>query len=74
MNRAIEWFARNSVAANLMMLIIIAGGALSIASIKLEVMPEFDLDMILIEVDYLGATPEEVEQAVSIRIGSPRAL
>ena len=68
MNRAIEWFARNSVAANLMMLIIIAGGALSIASIKLEVMPEFDLDMILIEVDYLGATPEEVEQAVSIRI------
>ena len=68
MNRAIEWFARNSVAANLMMLIILAGGALSITSIKLEVMPEFDLDMISIEVNYLGATPEEVEQAVSIRI------
>ncbi|MDA1183617.1 MAG: efflux RND transporter permease subunit [Acidobacteria bacterium] len=68
MNRAIEWFARNSVAANLMMFMIFAGGALSISSIRLEVFPEFDLDMISVEVPYLGAAPEEVEQAVSIRI------
>jgi multidrug efflux pump subunit AcrB len=68
LNRAIEWFARNTVAANLMMFIILAGGALSISSIRLEVFPEFDLDMVSIEVTYLGAAPEEVEQAVSIRI------
>ena len=68
MNRAIDWFARNSVAANLTMFLIIAGGAMSLSTIKLEVMPEIDLDMITIDVNYLGATPAEVEQAVSVRI------
>ena len=34
MNRAIEWFAKNSVAANLLMISIIAMGIMSVFSIK----------------------------------------
>ena len=68
MNRAIEWFARNGVAANLMMVLIVFGGFLTISTLKQEVMPEFSLDMITVSVEYLGAAPEEVEEAVCTRL------
>ena len=68
MNRAIEWFARNPVAANLTMFLIIVGGFIAIPTIRMEVFPEFDLDMVTVEVNYLGAAPEEVEQAICLRI------
>ena len=61
MNRAIEWFAKNSVAANLMMISIVALGLISVFSIKQEVFPEASLDMISVSVLYRGAAPEEVE-------------
>ena len=68
MNRAIDWFARNSVAANLMMIFILASGLLTVFTIKQEVFPEFSLDRIAIDVSYLGAAPEEVEEGVCVRI------
>lgn len=68
MNRAIDWFARNSVAANLMLVLIFAGGALSLFNIKKEVFPEFTADTISVSVVYLGAAPEEVEEGVCLRI------
>jgi len=67
-NRAIEWFARNPVAANLLMLIILVGGGITVFSIRQEVFPEFSTDTITVTVPYLGAAPEEVEEGVCIRI------
>jgi multidrug efflux pump subunit AcrB len=60
--------ARNSVAANILMVVLLVGGALKIKSIKQEVFPEFDLDLILIQVPYPGASPSEVEQGVSLAL------
>ncbi len=68
MNRAIAWFAHNPVAANLMMLLILIGGALIALSVRQEVFPEFSTDTITVSVPYLGAAPEEVEEGVCIRI------
>ncbi len=68
MNRTLAWFASNSVVANLMMVLIIAAGLLTIPTIKKEIFPEFSIDIINISVRYLGAAPEEVEEGVSIRI------
>ena len=68
MRGMIDWFAHNGVAANLLMLMIIAGGILATFSVREEVFPEIELDMINIEVPYLGAAPEEVEEAVNVRI------
>ncbi len=68
MTRVIDWFARNSVAANLLMLFIVVAGAISAVTVKQEVFPEFSLDLITIEVPYLGAAPDEVEEAVNVRI------
>jgi len=68
MKRAIAWFARNGVAANLLLLVIVAGGALSIGAIRKEVFPEFSPDMITVSVRYRGAAPEEVEEGICTRI------
>ena len=68
MKGMIEWFARNGVAANLVMVFIVATGIIATTTVREEIFPEIDLDRINIEVPYLGAAPEEVEQAVTIRI------
>jgi multidrug efflux pump subunit AcrB len=62
------WFASNHVAANLLMLLIIVAGFLSIFSARMEVFPELSLDMITITVPYLGASPEDVEEGVCLRV------
>ena len=67
-HRGIAWFARNPVAANLMMVFIIVSGLIATTTVREEVMPELELDWISIQVPYLGAAPEEVEEGVVIRI------
>lgn len=66
----IAFFARNGVAANLLMLAIVFAGAWALVNrnIPLEVFPEFESRNISISVSYRGATPEEVEESVVIRV------
>ncbi len=68
MKTAIEWFARNSVAANLLMVLIMGGGLFLVSSIRMEIFPEFSSDIISVSLVYRGAAPEEVEEAVCVRI------
>ncbi len=68
MKGMIEWFARNGVAANLMMVFIVMSGFVAVTTVREEVFPELELDRINIQMSYLGAAPEEVEDAVTIRI------
>jgi len=68
MNGLINWFARNSVAANLLMISIIIGGLLSLPTFNREIMPTMPSKMIQVSVVYLGADPEEVEDRICIRI------
>jgi len=60
--------AGNSVAANLLMAVLMIGGLLVGLQIKQEVFPEFDLDMVNITVAYPGASPEEVESGIILAI------
>ncbi|MGE3853913.1 MAG: efflux RND transporter permease subunit [Planctomycetota bacterium] len=64
MNRMLAWFASNSVAANLMMLGILAGGLFTMTSIRTEVFPELQLDVITISVLFPGGTPAEIEDGI----------
>ncbi len=64
----ISWMARNSVAANLLMLFFIAGGLIIASQVKQEVFPEFELDIVRVEVLYPGASPEEVEEGIVLAI------
>lgn len=64
----IAWMAQNPVASNLLMVVILVAGLLGVSTIKQEVFPEFELDMVTISVAYPGASPEEVEQGVVLAI------
>jgi multidrug efflux pump subunit AcrB len=64
----IDWFARNGVAANLMMIVIIVAGLFTSFHLRREIFPEVASDIISVSVIYPGASPEEVEEAVVVRI------
>ncbi|ROR34415.1 efflux RND transporter permease subunit [Inmirania thermothiophila] len=65
----IAWFARNEVAANLLMAAIMALGLWSLAGrLPLEVFPAIERDVVEVAVAVPGATPREVEEGVVTRI------
>ncbi|MBT3567927.1 MAG: efflux RND transporter permease subunit, partial [Opitutae bacterium] len=64
----IAWFARNGVAANLLMGVILVAGFFSVRNLKMEMFPEFDLDLITVTTLYPGAAPSEVEEGVCKQI------
>lgn len=65
----ISWFAKNHVAANLLLLSIVLAGLFSISTkIPLEVFPSFQSERISISVSLRGSTPEDVEKSITIRI------
>src|SRR5690554_6612276 len=64
----IAWFTNNSVAANLLMMMIIISGLFMLGQVQKQMFPEIELNIISIQVPYLGAAPQEVEQGVLIRI------
>ena len=68
MQRASEWFARNPVAANLLMASIVIGGLIGMDRVRGEAFPDVALDRLVIEMPYPAAAPEEVETAVCVRI------
>ena len=60
----IAYMAKNSIAANLLMLILIGGGIWTAFNIQKEVFPEYQLDIVDVSVVYPGASPAEVEQGI----------
>lgn len=64
----IAWFSSNGVAANLLMLFILAAGIASVFFIKIQVFPDFETRMIQASMAYPGAAPEEVELAIVVPI------
>ena len=64
----IAWFAKNHVAANLLMGLIVLGGLVSLPQMPMKSFPDIDIPIISISVPYLGAAPQEVEEGVCVRI------
>ncbi|MDT0686037.1 efflux RND transporter permease subunit [Autumnicola psychrophila] len=65
---AIAFMARNSIAANLLMIILIGGGIWTMFNIQKEVFPQFQLDYVEVNVAYPGAAPAEVEQGILLPV------
>lgn len=61
-------FAKNTVFANIGLIMILVAGAVAMATMIRENFPEFSLDIITVSVAYPGADPEEVEEGVSRKI------
>ncbi|WP_082766590.1 efflux RND transporter permease subunit [Ferrimonas marina] len=64
----IAWFARNNVAANLLMWILVIGGVISAFTINKEIFPKFEFNMVQVGVVYPGAAPQEIEEGITIKI------
>lgn len=68
MKNILASFARNTVFANIMLVMIFIAGGIAASTMIREIFPEFSLDMITISVPYPGADPEEVEEGISRKI------
>lgn len=68
MNRLIQWFVENPIAANLLMALILIAGAMNIYKLNREVFPSVSPDSISIAVPYPGAGPKEVEEQIVKRV------
>ena len=64
----IAFMASNPVAANLLMLGILAAGLLSLTGLEREAWPTLPFNMIEVSVPYPGANPEEVEDSIVVKI------
>ena len=64
----IAWFAGNHVAATVVMLFLIAAGALTFATLNKETFPTIDPRIIVISVPFPGASPEDVEDGITRRL------
>ena len=66
----LTWFAKNHVAANLLMVAVVVTGLIVSLNIRQEIYPTFTLDVVEISMEYRGASPEEVEQSIILPIES----
>lgn len=64
----IRYFASHPTAANLLMIIFVFAGLLSIRDLRRETFPDFSPTQVEILVKYPGATAEDVENAVCRRV------
>lgn len=64
----IAWFARNHIAANLLMVFIIIGGLVASLILRKQMFPIVEVNWISINVPYLGAAPKDVEEGITIKI------
>ena len=68
MTGIVSWWAKNSVAANLLMIACLVSGFLAFNSLERELDPSADFTGATISVIWQGASPREVEEQIVLRI------
>ena len=61
-------FAQHKVAANLLMIMMIMAGLLSLSKLNTQFFPTFALDIVTVSVEWRGASAEDVEDSISSRV------
>ncbi|MDT0594650.1 efflux RND transporter permease subunit [Glaciecola petra] len=64
----IAYFARNPVASNLLMIFIIIVGLFSYFAIQKQMFPSVERNYIVANLNYRGASPQEIEESITIKI------
>ena len=64
----IAYMAGNRVAANLLMFAFLAAGLVSITGLERESWPEIPFNHVEVSMEYPGATPDEVEESIVVKI------
>ena len=68
MNGVISWWANNKVAANLLMIGLFLGGIVGFFRMEREIEPYAEFPGAQISVQWLGASPQDVEEQVVVRL------
>ena len=68
MKKIIEFFINRSLLVNLLSVIVIIIGVLSVMALKKAIFPSVNFDIIVIQTSYPGTTPEDVEKLVTIAL------
>ncbi len=68
MRRLVAAFVENPVAANLVLLVVVVAGLVSLPGLRQETFPHVAFDQVVVRVDYPGAAPDEVEQSICVRL------
>ncbi|MGY8768207.1 MAG: efflux RND transporter permease subunit [Pirellulales bacterium] len=68
MKNIVRWAIANAPAMNTLMISVLGLGILSLTMLRREVFPSFDLEIVLVQVPYPGASPEEVEKGICQKI------
>ena len=68
LNGMIAWWAKNTVAANLLWVGILLAGIFSFMSMEREVNPTFQINTVVVNASWPGAAPQEIEEQIVIRI------
>ena len=67
----LAWMAGNSVAANLLMIVLLVGGLIWALQIKQEVFPDFDPDHVNITVAYPGRVLKRLSRRLFLPLRRP---
>lgn len=68
MKTLFRWIISNTPAMNIIMLVVLGVGTYTAMSLQRESFPNFDIEVIMVQVPYPGATPEEVENGICQKI------
>ncbi|KAA5540669.1 efflux RND transporter permease subunit [Roseiconus nitratireducens] len=68
MKRAIAWAISNAPGMNVLMIALMAIGGVSLMQMRREVFPEFELEVVMVDVPYPGATPKDAEEAICQKV------
>lgn len=64
----IAWFARNSVAANLLLVAVIVMGLMSLNSLRKEAFPSMEPNVVTVSVSYDSGDAEQAEEGIAVKI------
>ncbi len=68
MGSLVRWAIRQTPAMNTMLVAVLVMGIFSAFSLRREVFPQFELEIILVSVPYPGASPDEVESGICQKV------
>lgn len=64
----IAWFAKNSVAANLLMAFILVMGLVTYFGMQRQMFPQAEQNFVEIQARFKGAAPQEIEEGILVKI------
>lgn len=64
----IAWFARNSVAANLLLVAVIVMGVMSLNTLRKEAFPSMEPKVVTVSVSYDSGDAEQAEEGIAVKI------